>query len=439
MRSILTRVRDTLFALALLSAALVALTFTSEADAQIDPAARGLAVRALTQNADPRIRSSTPSLREIGNRVGINNQISGSNTRAGFRTWEVNYVAAAPVVCLWNGYSNSSVSGVETGSGGVMTPKLYIEYGGTTYPLTWGGAAAGTIASNAVGCADPAPVVPPAYTKYRICGDIQMAGSGRIMSSGWSNSADPANGDEYQVGTTSDYCASGTALAKTASTAIFPQLVLGQSDRMVWGIIGDSITAGVNYTQQQASGGRGLFAALAEFGPVLNYGVPGDRATWYAVQSAIRRQMLAMGGIGALVDELGVNDITSSRTAANLLADRATIRGLFAGLSVYETTVMPTASSSDGFKTAANQTMPSSSSVRTSFNGSMRAGVTGVAGLLDFAAEVETSTASETGPVLDGGAWIPACMVGGDGTHPLEQCERQRIAPLVRALQATRR
>jgi hypothetical protein len=403
--------------------------------------AQGLALRALTQNADPRIRTASPTLRQVGNRVGINNQISGSNTRAGFRTWEVNYVAAAPVVCLWNGYSNSAVSGVETGGGGTMSPTLYIEYGGTTYPLKWAGAATGSVPSNAVACADAAPVVIPAYAKYRICGDIQMAGSGRIMSSGWSNSADPANGDEYQVGTASDYCASGTALAKTATTAIYPQLVLGQSDRTVTGIVGDSITAGVNYTQPQASGGRGLFAALAEFGPVLNYGVPGDRATWYAAQSAIRRQMLAMGGIGALFDELCVNDFTSGRTAAQCLADRATIRGLFPGLSVYETTVMPTASSSDtpAFKTAANQTVPSSSSVRTSFNGSMRAGVAGVAGLLDFAAEVETSTASETGPVLDGGAWIPACMVGGDGTHPLEQCERQRIAPLVRALQATRR
>lgn len=421
--------------------ALAALFMAGPAAAQMDPAARGLAGKALAQNADPRVRSATSSLRQIGNRVGIFNQKSGSNTRAGFRTWQVNYVAAAPVVCFWNGYSNSALSGVETGTGGVMSLKLYLEYAGVVTPLTWGGAATSSIANNAIGCTDTAPITIPAYAKYRLCGDMQMGSGGTVPSSGWSNSADPGNGDEYQVGTSADFCATGTALAKTAATAIYPQLVLGQSDRTVWAAIGDSIVAGVNYTQPQVSGGRGILAAMAEAAPVLNYGLPGDRATWYATNSAIRRQMIGMAGATSAVLELGINDITSGRTAAQLLADRATIRGLLPSLTFYETTVMPTASSSDTptFKTTANQTVAGSSSVRTSFNGSLRGGVSGVAGVLDFAAEVETSTSVPQGTSLDGGAWLPECMVGGDGTHPIEQCERQRIAPIVRAMQATRR
>lgn len=462
-------------------------------------------------SADPRISTGALSQREIGARVGIANQKSGSQTRAGFRVWETNYVGSPPSICVWNGYSNSAVAGVETGTGGVMSLKLYIEYPlGTTTALTWGGAATSSIASNAVQCSDPSPVAPPAFAKYRLCGDIQMGTGGTIPSMGWSNSADPSGGDEFQGNTTSDYCASATALAKPAAQAFMPQLILGQSDKTVWAVGGgDSITAGVNYTQQQPSGGRGMLAALAEFGPVLNYGVPGDRATWYATNSTIRRQMLGMGGATSIVDELGINDITNSRSLANLLADRSTIRGLFPGLSVFETTIPPTTSSVDGYRTAANQTVAASSTVRVSFNQAMRAGVSGVAGVLDFAAEVETkpafvgtasfatnvmtvtavttgridvgdvitsagvaagtyvtslgsgtggagtynlstapgtiaaqavtAPANEVGSSIDGGVWQPRCIYGSDGTHPVEQCERQSFAPLVRAMQATRR
>lgn len=421
--------------------AVAALLISVPAVAQIDPAARGLAAKALTQNADPRIRSAGSSLRQIGNRVGIFNQKSGSNVRAGFRTWEVNYTSAQPIVCFWNGFTNSALSGVETGTGGVMNMRLYIEYAGTTTPLTWGGAATSAIPSNSIGCTDPAPITVPAFAKYRLCGDMQMGSGGTVPSSGWSNAADTGGGDEYQTGTTSDYCASGTALAKTAATAVYPVLVLGQSDRTVWAAVGDSIVAGVNYLQPQISGGRGILAAMAEGAPILNYGVPGDRAAWYVANSTVRRQLIATGGAIAAVLELGINDVTSGRTSAQVLADRATIRALLPGLAMYETTLMPTASSSDSpaFKTTAGQTEAGSSAQRKAFNNALRGGVAGVAGVLDFAAEVETSTATPQGTSLDGGVWLPECMVGGDGTHPSEQCERQRIAPLLRALQATRR
>lgn len=390
---------------------------------------------------DTRLSTASTTLRHVGNRTGIANQKSGSNTRAGFRTWQFNYVAGYPRVCFYNGYVGSATSGVETGTGGVMTLTLYVEVNGVATSWKWGGAASGTIANNGWGCSDPSPVLVPAYTKYRICGDMQIAAGGTIPTSGWSNAADSANGDEYQVGTTSDYCATGTVLAKTPAQQIFPTLVLAESDRTVWGAVGDSIVAGVNYTQTQPSGGRGILAALAEFGPSLNFGVPGDRATWYASNSTIRRAMMAAGGVTSVIDELGFNDLNNSRTSAQLLADRATIRGFFTGLSVYESTITPASTSTDLFKTAANQTINNSTvnTQRTTYNDALRAGVTGVAGVLEFASAVETSTASETGPVINGGVYVPICMYNGDGVHPLEQCERQKIFPVVRALLSTRR
>ncbi|HLY90840.1 MAG TPA: SGNH/GDSL hydrolase family protein [Acetobacteraceae bacterium] len=414
---------------------------SSPAWASPDPTARALAIQAsaaATAAVGPAYTGAA-SVREIGNRVAIANQKSGSQTRAGFRTWEVDYVGGNPKVCFSNFIVNSTVSGVETATGGAMNLKLYVELNGVVTPFTWGGAATSSIASGGYGCTDPSPVVIPPYTKYRLCGDMQMGSGGTIPSEGWSNSADLPGGDEYQVGTTSDFCASNTKLATSAAAAIMPALIIAPSSLSVWGVVGDSITAGVNYTQQQPSGGRGILAALAEYGPALNYGVPGDKATWYATNSTVRRQLLALGGVTALVDELGVNDLTGSRTAAQLLADRATIRGLFPGVTIYETTIMPTTSTTDGYKTAANQAVAGSSAQRTSFNDTERGGVAGVASLLDFAAEVETSTTTEQGFVLDGGVWTASCMVGSDGTHPVEQCERSRLAPLVRALRSNRR
>ena len=377
----------------------------------------------LAMLADPR-RNAPVAVRQVSNRVGIFNQKSGSNTRSGWRSWQVAYVPLTAIqIGLWNGYSSSALSGVETGCGGPLTATLSVEYPlGTFTRLTWGGASSGVIADNATRMTDMValPVAIPAFAKFRIAGDFQYLSGGTVPSCGWSNSCDRGMGDEYQVATTADYTMTGTVLGTGLTNAVFPQLVLGASTRPVWGLIGDSITAGVNDTVFDPGGGRGLVGrAMAEAGPHLNYGLVGDRASWYLANSTRRRALMTSGGITAAVLALGVNDITSGRTPAQLAADRAAIRALLPAVSCVETTLPPVTSSTDAWRTAANQTASATTANRVAFNAALRGGgAAGVAGILDVSALLETSTSVERGPVLDGGVWLPDYMTGSDGTHP---------------------
>jgi hypothetical protein len=73
-----------------------------------------------------------PSLRQVVARTGIANLLSGSQTQAGSRTWEVAYVnASALEVCVGNWYTPSQGSAPGPGeitTGGTMTVRAAIEY-----------------------------------------------------------------------------------------------------------------------------------------------------------------------------------------------------------------------------------------------------------------------------------------------------------------------
>lgn len=357
---------------------------------------------------DPRLVSAPPTIRQVTSRVGISNQISGSGTRQGWRSWQFSYVPLTALkVCRWNGYTNGSsggVSGVETGAGGVLTSKMTVEYPyGTFTTLTWSSASSGTIADNTVGCTDLTALgfTLPAFTWFRIAGDDQYLSGGRVVSSSWSNVTDRAGGDEYQVNTTQDNTGNDTVMGTGIAQSVFPQLVLGQSDRKVWAVVGDSITAGVNDIILDPSGGRGLLGrSLAKLGPHLNYGVPGDRASYYVSNSTVRRSLITTGAATAYIDELGVNDVNAgAATSSAILASRASIAAL-TGLSTldrYETTITPitniyTAGGAN-YATAGGQT-PSATSVNTNriaFNQTMRtAKIPSLIAVIDVASMVES-------------------------------------------------
>lgn len=386
---------------------------------------------------DPR-EFATRALRHCTNRSSIFSIKSGSNTRAGWRTWMFSYVAVSAIdIGFWNGYTTSALSGVETGCGGPLTATLSIEYPrGTFTRVLWtGGGTSGVIADNAIGSTGvfTLPFTIPAFAWFRICGDFQYLAGGTVPSVNWANAANRALGDEYQVGTTADYTMQSNGLTTTGSSAVvIPQYVRTYSTMPVLGVIGDSIAAGVNDTLASPNGGRGILGrAIADELPHVNYGTPGDRAVWYVANSVKRRQLLADAGVSKAILQLGVNDINpGSRTSANIQADRDTIRGLLPSITFVDTTITPQTNSSDSWKTAANQTQKSagSNTERLAFNNALRtAPATRSSGLLDIASMVETTTAVEFAPVKDGGVWLPryAFAVGGetaDGTHSNSIC-----------------
>lgn len=374
--------------------------------------------------SDNRLYTPTTTLRQACNRSGVMNLISGSNTQSGFRIWESCSVTGSPVPVFWNGYK---ASGVEHGTGGTMTLVLNAEYPrGTWTPFTCGGGGVCTAADNGIIQTDPLSVMIPAYAPWRLSGSFTISGTGRVPSAGWSNSCDRGGGDEYQVGASGvGHEADDTVLGSGPASCVFPQAVMMQSNRVVNVLLGDSIVAGVNDTLADGSGGRGILGrGLAKIGPTLNLGSPGDQATLFVgahtmIKSIADLAAPATGSAGWL--QLGVNDFfTGSRTSANLIADRATIRGYWPGWRWFETTVTPDTTTTDNWQTAANQTPANTgaNTNRTTFNGAERSTPPVGVYVIDLTALVETATTNLFGPVLDGGVWIPGYVGFSDGVHP---------------------
>ena len=314
---------------------------------------------------------------------------------------------------------------------------------GTWTILPWSGASTGAVASNAFGYTDLTNLgftIPP-FAKFRI--EIYVTCASGLAYSSWANAKDTMRGDEWAHDANATGKALGGAITNLDQVSqLFPALVLGNSSRVVWGVLGDSIAAGVNDTFPDPSGGRGLLGrAIAKAGPHVNYGCPGDRAQYYVASHANRLALMQASGATKLINEYGVNDVNNARTAAQLQADRTTIRGYFPGLPVFDTTVTPQTTSTDSFKTAANQTLSSTANntQRTTFNNALRGPQVSFAspGVIDIAGIVETSTANELGPVQDGGVWMPIYANGSDGTHPNARCDtaiEAQVAALVQTL-----
>jgi lysophospholipase L1-like esterase len=336
--------------------------------------------------------SGPATVRQVTNRTGIANTISGSNTKINGRSWQMAYVPVSALkVCIPNYYVSSSTSGVETTSGGAVSAHIVVEYPrGTFKDLTWSGSTPGSVAALSNGCSDLTALgfTIPAYAKFRINYFLDWSGgAGKAVYSSWSNTCDRGNGDEFAIGTVlTDNSGNDTVLgSNTPANCWFPGAVMAYSDRSVWWLIGDSIVAGVNDMLGDPSGGRGLLGrAAAYLGPQLNFGVPGDRASYYATGSnaALRTALAATAGATSALVQLGVNDFFSgSRTADNVLTDRATVRAAavaaIPGIHVYDTTITPETTSTDGWNTTVNQTTLSvaNNNSRMAFNDFLR-GVT---------------------------------------------------------------
>jgi hypothetical protein len=332
---------------------------------------------------------SPGSPRQVTNRTGIANTLSGSNTQINGRSWQMAYVPVSALkVCVPNYYVNSTVSGVETTPGGnITTAHIVVEYPrGTFVDLTWNGATNGVVTALTNGCTDLTSLgfTIPAYAKFRINYFLDWSGgAGKAVYSSWSNACDRGNGDEFAIGTAvGDNSKNDTVLGTSPANCWFPGAVIAYSDRAVWWLIPDSIGAGVNDMMSDPSGGRGILGrAAAYLSPQLNFGVPGDRAQWYATGSnaALRNQLAATAGATSALLELGVNDFyAGSRTADNVITDRAAVRTLattaIPGIKVYDTTITPETTSTDGWNTTVNQTPVNvaANNYRMQFNDFMR-------------------------------------------------------------------
>jgi lysophospholipase L1-like esterase len=383
--------------------------------------ASGLSSSSQPQSYDNRMYQRPATVRQVTGRSFLPGNYSATTTMM-TRSWQRAYVPVSSIeIAIPNWYVDTTTGG-EIGFGGVLTATASVEYPkGTFTRITFNnGAASGTTANFTTLWSDLTPLgfTIPANAYFRIA--IYMANPVGLANMNYAYASDRGRGDEFAYNG-ADHTMDATVQGSGTTSAYYPAAVMAQSDRTVWVSLGDSLTAGINETVTDPSGGRGFVGrALAKLGPYLNYGVPGDYAQWFVSSHARRIELIQAAGATAAFDLYGSNDIYNGRTSAQLVADRASIRGYLPNINVYDGTVTPRTSSTDGWKTAANQTISNSTNntQRTTFNNAVRAGLTGSPGFVDIADAVETSTTDEFGPVQDGGVLIPRLLRKADGSSP---------------------
>ena len=386
----------------------------------------GEVTSALRGTVDPKHGGKTPQLRQVTNRVGIPSLYSAGTTGQMSRSWQISYV---PIRKIKVGWANWGVdinnvkglgAGTEVGPGAPMTLQLSVEYPmGTFTRLTFdNGATSGTISDGATGESDLVDLgftIPP-FRKFRIAAYAACASGTWNMN--YQNGCDRARGDEFAFNGANNIMNTTVAGSNNAS-GMRPLYVLAQSDLGVWGMVGGSILTPLGEEDGflDPSGGVGILGrAVARLSPALNYGVPGDLAQYFVASHDRRLAAFLRAGVTRMINQHGNNDFATGRTAAQLLADKASIRSYIPAVPWFECTSMPRTSGT--WATAAGQSVwnAAQNAQRLTLNNTVRAGIAGVEGILDLASIVETSSANEVGPVKDGGVWLGGLTA--DGVHP---------------------
>jgi hypothetical protein len=219
------------------------------------------------------------------------------------------------------------------------------------------------------------------------------------------------------TGSTTDLTASGTITANT-SGGYGPTAILGNRRGVGTLVVtGDSIIAGV----QDSPSDLGFMDRWAQTKNIsmARFGSPGMRAS-----SPVVARELFIGATRSLC-EFGVNDLANAQPLATVQASLiAQWKAHYNETGrVYQTTITPETTSTDGWATTTNQTKASWDSVRVSLNAWIRAGgpVDGsgnpaaigsgtpfLTGVIDLADQVESAR--------DSGIWKAGWT--SDGIHP---------------------
>lgn len=222
-----------------------------------------------------------------------------------------------------------------------------------------------------------------------------------------------ANGEQLVVGATSVTDSTMAASAGTAQAqGWWPLALVGRTSNKAVAILADSIGEGVNDTADATDAIGSVARAIVADVAYSNLSQSGDRLEIALISSARRLAILPL--FQNAVCALGVNDIGTGRTLAQIKADMITrwveAKALLAGAKrVFQTTISPSTNSTDSFATLANQTAATNFSIagngtRELLNDWLRDG-----------APIDTSTMTAAAIGASGGSIARA----GAAAHPL--------------------
>jgi hypothetical protein len=323
-------------------------------------------------------------------------------------------------------YFDNGTTMSEGNIGGTFTMKRYVEYpSGTFTAVLWSGAASGTVIDGGQLVSDAVAALSiPASTKFWIRTVITAVTGASVVPQSALPGAPTALG-VIDGSVSGDFGNTGTVSASAATSDLYkPVAILGTvavANAKAHVLVGDSITAigqgdslGVG-----SNGGSGPIPRTID--PLCAYTRIGRQAIAAkdiaASNTKLQTLIAAFGSFTHVGMFLGTNDFNTryNRTAAQCLTDCATILGLFSntGVTKYQVTLGGSATSTDGFKSAGNQTADATHLAQVpTFNVAIRAIPASLNGgfCYDFGAYVV--------PVTDNCKWRTPYVMTADGTHP---------------------
>lgn len=337
--------------------------------------------------------------------------------KSGVPVYDLNSVTRHkfPYGCDWieiglaNWYVDLGSSALaEAGEGSAMTVAASITLpNGRVVMLPFGGSQTTTIANGNTGYCDRTFVglQPGEVAEINIY--RRWADDGGVFQT---TPSDTANGEKlYQINGSGNLTMTPSAILTGIGTTYRapPAIIRGNVSGRAFAIIGDSRTVGSQDDGASSHHGELARVVAAAGFPYINLGIGNDQAQKFLLSNSKRLALAEQ--CSDIITAYGVNDIaTGGRSAAQVLADQASIRALFTGKSHW-TYTLPPFGVGGTYTTLGGQTVYANDAVRVSYNTTLRAGISGVT-VLEVADTVESARNSGKWRV-DLGALTP------DGTH----------------------
>lgn len=206
----------------------------------------------------------------------------------------------------------------------------------------------------------------------------------------------------------------GGSVAASSAYIYAPMMITGRSrySQPTIALIGDSIMrasdgdAALAFVEVALGPNRGM-----NFGH-MNIGQVSEDISEFVTESRRVLRMRLIKSCKYAVVNHGINDMFNSRTFTQMTNDAVTSWRVLtnAGLAVYQCTLTPLSTSTDGWTTLVNQTTHANNAARVSFNDWVRTTPAPLTGYFEVADSVESSRNS--------GKWAVSPVLTVEGIHP---------------------
>lgn len=360
---------------------------------------------------------AAPYLGQVATRCHLSKQMAATPKQMMCRTY---HVARDDITALRlaeaNWYINTAMA--ETGMGANLAVTASIEYPlNDCHQISWGGSSTGAVATLTTLVSDPIAIHIPKGAMFAVRRFVSCTAG--IPFTSFSDQTDRGFGTDvfgYAASGIGDQTMTNAAVTTAQSPGFihFPAAILAMTRRPSLAVIGDSRNVG-----STASSSTAAFDAIGNLGEIqrsigahlgcLDLGIYGEKLQNFVASNARRVELGSY--CSHICIEMGINDVTGGRSAAQIAADTAAIAAYFPDHRLVLSTMPPSTTSTDGWASVDNQTIHANDGIRVAVNNARRALPSPFVACWDVADAVESAR--------DSGKW-KAPGHTADGLHESE-------------------